>query len=43
MEKNIPDGYVEIFCRYITIKGKRVIHPQGKLYHFYARPKQKIA
>ena len=35
------DGKVEIFCRYIIRKGKKVYPPKGKtVWHFWAKPKK---
>jgi len=29
------DGKIEIFCRYITRKGKRIYPKKGKFFHFF--------
>jgi len=35
------DGKIEIFCRYIIRKGKKVFPPKGKkVWHFWVKPKQ---
>ncbi len=34
---------VEIFTPYITKNGKRIYHPQGKLYHFFVKEKKSKA
>lgn len=33
---NHPD-YVEVFTRFITIKGKKVYKKDGGVFHFYAK------
>jgi hypothetical protein len=34
-------GKVEVFCRYITRKGKKIPPPKGKkVWHFWAEPKR---
>ncbi len=34
--KDHPD-YVEVFTRFITIKGKKVYKKDGGVFHFYAK------
>jgi len=33
------EGMVEVFTPYITVKGKRIYHPTGGVFHFWAKPK----
>jgi hypothetical protein len=34
------EGMVEVFCLYITRKGKKIPPPKGKkVWHFWAKPK----
>lgn len=28
-------GKTEVFCRYITVKGERIYHPTGGVFHFF--------
>ena len=38
------EGKVEVFCLYITRKGKKIPPPNGqKVWHFWATPKKKKA
>ena len=29
------EGKTEVFSRYITVKGKRIYHPTGGVFHFF--------
>jgi hypothetical protein len=35
----VPQGYKEVFCRYITRNGKRIYPKNGKLFHFFVKIK----
>lgn len=35
------EGLVEVFTPYITVKGKRIYHPTGGVFHFFAKPRSK--
>jgi hypothetical protein len=35
------DGMVEVFCRFITVNGKRRYPKNGSLFHFWVKPKRK--
>jgi hypothetical protein len=37
--KQCPDGYREVFCRYITRKGKRIYPKNAKFFHFFVKDK----
>jgi hypothetical protein len=40
-QKQDNEGKVEIFCRYIIRKGKKIYPPKGqKVFHFWAKPKK---
>lgn len=37
-------GKIEVFCRYITRKGKKIPPPKGKsVWHFWVTPKKAAA
>jgi hypothetical protein len=36
---NKNEGKIEIFCPFITIKGKRVYPKKAKFFHFWVTPK----
>ncbi|MFT6717902.1 MAG: hypothetical protein ACJAY8_000287 [Sphingobacteriales bacterium] len=40
LDKSKKDGMVEIFTRFITIKGKRIYHPRGGVFHFWVPVKK---
>lgn len=40
LNEAVPEGMVEVFTPYITIKGKRVYKKNGGMFHFYAPPKK---
>ncbi len=33
------DGLVEVFCKYIVIKGKKIYPKNGGVFHFWAKPR----
>lgn len=35
--KKIPDGYKEVFCRYIRKNGKIIYPKKGEFFHFYVK------
>jgi hypothetical protein len=35
--KHCPDGYKEVFCRYITKNGKRIYPKNAKFFHFFVK------
>jgi hypothetical protein len=39
MSKTNDAGKVEIFCRYIIRKGKKIYPRKGKFFHFWVTPK----
>lgn len=40
MNETVPEGMVEVFTPYITVKGRRVYKKNGGLFHFYAHPRK---
>jgi len=40
MKKKVPDGYVEVICRYITKNGKKVYPRKAKYFRFFALAKK---
>ncbi len=32
-----PEGYREVFCRYITKNGKRIYPKKAKVFHFFVK------
>jgi hypothetical protein len=36
----IPDGMIEIYCRYIVINGKRIYPKNAKVFHFFVKAKK---
>ena len=39
MKSNIETNKIEIVCRYITRKGKRIYPKNKKYFHFWVEPK----
>ena len=39
MNKNSSDEKVEIFCKFIVRKGKKIYPSKGKVFHFYVQRK----
>jgi hypothetical protein len=37
--KKCPVGYREVFCRFITVKGKRIYPKGSKVFHFFVKQK----
>jgi hypothetical protein len=37
--KQCPQGYKEVFCRYIRRNGKIIYPKNGKLFHFFVKIK----
>ena len=37
MKKKKPEGYREIFCRYIIRNGKKIYPKKAKVFHFYVK------
>jgi len=35
--KTCPEGYREVFCRYITKKGKRIYPKNARFFHFFVK------
>ncbi len=35
----VPEGYREVFCRYITKNGKRIYPKNGKVFRFFVKIK----
>ena len=35
--KECPEGYKEVFCRYITRKGKRIYPKNAQFFHFFVK------
>jgi hypothetical protein len=35
--KECPEGYKEVFCRYITRKGKRIYPKNARFFHFFVK------
>jgi Zn/Cd-binding protein ZinT len=35
--KKSPEGYREVFCRYITKNGKRIYPKKAKVFHFFVK------
>lgn len=43
-KKQDNDGKVEVFCKFIHRKGKKIPPPNGKkVWHFWVTPKKKVA
>lgn len=40
MRKDSKIGKIEIFCAYITVKGKRIYPKTAKYFHFWVSPKK---
>nr|DAP67527.1 MAG TPA: hypothetical protein [Caudoviricetes sp.] len=40
LNEAVPEGMVEIFTPYITVKGKRVYKKDGGMFHFFAPPRK---
>jgi hypothetical protein len=34
-----PEGKIEVFTMYVTVKGKKRYRKDGKPFHFYANPR----
>ncbi len=39
--KEVPVGYREVFCRYITKNGKRIYPKNAQFFHFFVKDKTK--
>lgn len=37
MESRKKKGYVEVFCKYITRKGKKIYPKNARFFHFYVK------
>jgi len=37
--KTCPNGYKEVFCRYIVRNGKIIFPKNGKVFHFFVKIK----
>jgi hypothetical protein len=37
--KTCPDGYREVFCRYIVRNGKRIYPKNARFFHFFVKDK----
>jgi len=35
--KECPEGYREVFCRYITRNGKRIYPKNARFFHFFIK------
>jgi len=35
----VPEGYREVFCRYITKNGERIYPKNGKVFRFFVKIK----
>ncbi|CAM7152882.1 hypothetical protein [Enterobacter hormaechei] len=40
LNEGVPEGMVEVFTPYITVKGKRVYKKNGGVFHFFAPPRK---
>ncbi len=37
--KTCPAGYREVFCRYITVRGKKIYPKKSKVFRFFVKMK----
>jgi len=36
--KTVPNGYREVFCRFVRLKNGKIIYPKnGKVFHFFVK------
>lgn len=35
--KECPEGYKEVFCRYVTRNGKRIYPKNARFFHFFIK------